>query len=164
LLQYPKCDKESGVLQKTNDINFVQKIVIDNIPNTEIKKSTLHGFGLFARKEISAQTTICLLDGQVMDWDQYESNHALLKESAGALNEYFFMEWNALDKNTLLVRAFRTKYSYINHSKTPNVKVFSFPHRIVAIQDISVGEELTINYNDEPLRDAYFTNEKEFLK
>lgn len=99
-----------------------------------------------------------------MGWDHYDLIHETLKEDAGGLENYFFMEWNALDQKTLLVRAFRTKYSYINHSKTPNVKVFSFPHRIIALKDIEIGEELTIDYNAEPLRDGYFTAEKEFLK
>jgi len=152
------------VLQKTNNIDFVKSIVIDNIPNTEIKESSIHGFGLFAIKVISAQSTVCVLDGQVIGWDKYESNHLSLKGDTGDLEEYFFMEWNALDTKTLLVRPFRTKYSYINHSKTPNVKVLSFPHRIIALKDIEIGEELTIDYNDEPLRDDYFTSEKEFLK
>jgi len=35
----------------TKDLKFVKKSVIDNIPFTEIHKSNIHGFGLFAKKD-----------------------------------------------------------------------------------------------------------------
>ena len=74
------------------------------------------------------------------------------------------MEWNALSATTLLVRAFRTKYSYINHSKNPNVQVVHKPLRIEVIKKIKIGEEILIDYTKEPLRDSYLQKKgKEFL-
>jgi len=70
---------------------------------------------------IKKGTILGFLDGQVMPWAQY--NEIMKNTDLGYFNSYIFMEWNALDKNTLLVRAFRTKYSYINHSRKPNVAI-----------------------------------------
>ena len=37
--------------------------------------------------------------------------------------KYFFMEATTIDRDTYLVRPYRTKYSYINHSRNPNVRL-----------------------------------------
>ena len=73
----------------------------------------------------------------------------------GAFSPDLFMEWNALDTETLLIRPFRTKYSYINHSRSPNTMLARFPLRLTAIFDIDPGDELTIDYRREPLSDDY---------
>nr|WP_297880534.1 SET domain-containing protein-lysine N-methyltransferase [uncultured Campylobacter sp.] len=102
------------------------------------------------------------LDGQVMPWAQY--NEIMKNTDLGYFNSYIFMEWNALDKNTLLVRAFRTKYSYINHSRKPNVAIKYNPMRVEAIKDITKNNEILIDYRKEPLNDNYIKNYgKEFL-
>lgn len=128
--------------------------VIDNIAYTEIKKSSIHGFGLFASEFILEGTILGVLDGQVMNWDEYDnicSQISLPPE----LNESFFMEWNALAEDTLLVRPLRTKYSFINHSRTPNVCLDRFPLKVVAARNLQPGEELLLDYRCEPLRKEY---------
>lgn len=146
----------------TKDLEFVRNSVIDNIPFTEIHKSNIHGFGLFAKKDFKIGEIICILDGQIMNWDFYDK--LCKKIDLKEYQNYIFMEWNALSQNTLLVRAFRTKYSYINHSKTPNVAIKYNPIRIEVIQDIKKNEEIFIDYLKEPLKQNYLQDqEKQFL-
>lgn len=146
----------------TKDLEFVRNSVIDNILFTEISKSNIHGFGLFAKKDFKIGEIICILDGQTMDWDFYDE--LCRKIDLKEYQNYIFMEWNALSQDTLLVRAFRTKYSYINHSKTPNVAIKYNPIRIEVIQDIKNNEEILIDYSKEPLKQNYLQDqEKHFL-
>jgi len=65
------------------------------------------------------------------------------------------MEWNALSVDILLVRALRTKYSYINHSRTPNVKILKESMTIISIVDILPNDEILLDYRDEPLNERY---------
>lgn len=64
-------------------------------------------------------------------------------------------EWNAVSEDMLLVRAFRTKYSFINHSDNPNLRLEYNPLRIVVFRDLNRGDELTLDYNKEPLPEQY---------
>lgn len=143
-------------------LNFVESVVIDNIAFTTIKRSSIHGFGLFADVDFENGKILCLLDGQLMNWDHYEKLRKQI--DLGKYQNYIFMEWNALPDKKLLVRAFRTKYSYINHSKYPNVAVFYDPIRIETIKEIKKGDEILIDYSKESLCDDYLNDEsKGFL-
>lgn len=149
--------------QVTADLYFINKNVIDNIKFTYIAESKIHGFGLFADKNLDSGIILCFLDGQVINWDHYDEIARTI--NLGKYQDYIFMEWNALDTNTLLVRAFRTKYSYINHSSEPNVEVKYNPIRIETIREIREGDEILIDYNKETLKQSYLDNqEKNFLK
>lgn len=139
----------------TEDINFVKKVVVDNISFSYIDKSNVHGFGLFSDKDIHSKTILGNLDGQIMNWNNYDELSDYLKNSLGKYKNYILMEWNALDTKTLLVRPFRTKYSYINHSCEPNVEIKYNPIRIETIKNIEKGEEFLLNYKKEPLKDDY---------
>ena len=144
-------------------VKSINQRIVDNIKNTYIDISSIHGFGLFAKKPIQAGAILCELDGQKMDWDHYEKLRKTI--NLGEYQDYIFMEWNALDTKTLLVRAFRTKYSYINHSKAPNVEVKYNPTRIEAVKDIGEHDELVIDYSKEPLSEEYKTDkEKSFIQ
>lgn len=137
------------------DLNFVRNIVIDNIPDSFISPSKIHGFGLFAARPFVPDEILCVLDGQKMLWDCYDKIDAALRDEVKALVDYFFMEWNSLDTDTLLVRPFRTKYSYINHSRLPNLKLLYDPLRVVVCCHIEDKSEFLIDYRCEPLRATY---------
>ena len=68
-------------------------------------------------------------------------------------------EWNALSEKELLFRPYRTKYSFINHSRQPNVVLKTDPasHRLylMVCQDIPSLSELTLDYRLEPLPIEY---------
>ncbi len=138
------------------DISFVKRTVIDNIVIGHIDNSTIHGLGLFATRMVKEGEILCILDGQVVPKSQYETiRNSLIEHVSHPYDQYFFMEWNVLDNDTLLVRPFRTKYSYINHSRKPNLKIAKFPLRIVALTEIMQNEELTLDYREEPLSTEY---------
>ncbi len=149
----------------TRDLYFVREYTLDTIQNTEIKKSTIDGFGLFATQIIQTNTILCILDGQVMSAKTYENLVEKLSNKVGAFKNYFFMECNKLNIDTYLVRPYRTKYSYINHSFTPNTVIREFPLRLVSLKNIKKGEELTLDYTQEELSNEYLSlKSKGFLK
>ena len=124
--------------------------IIDNIKCGDIKKSKVHGFGLFATRTVEINEVLCYLDGQYIDWKIYDS---LLIKSPELVQ--IFIEWNAISESLLLLRPFRTKYSYINHSRIPNVAVKHNPIRLVALRQIKINEEFLLDYRAEPLRKEY---------
>lgn len=121
--------------------------IIDNIPNTIIGSSTIHGKGLFSAVPIPAGAILVLLDGQLIPLAKQRIVNADICAS--------HCEWNAVSKDMLLVRAFRTKYSFINHSNNPNLRLEYNPLRIVVSSDLNRGDELTLDYNKEPLPEQY---------
>jgi len=138
------------------DYQFVQEYTIDNIKKGYIADSVIHGLGLFASAEIDKDDILCIFDGQIITWEKYHQiKKRLIIELEAPYDTYIFMEWNALDKETLLIRPFRTKYSYINHSRNPNVKIMKYPLRLIALCNIHKDEEITIDYREEPLNDEY---------
>lgn len=119
--------------------------VIDNIPGTTIAKSQVHGFGLFATTEIPKGKLLTTLDGQIVPWWLHEEN--LLTE-----------EWNALPGRRVLVRPYKTKYYYINHSRTPNLTISRRQDESIDIITwcrIAIAEELFLDYRNEPLSEGY---------
>lgn len=115
---------------------------IDNIDGTEIKDSMIHGRGLFATQTIAAGTVLCLLDGQRVPFNVYVKNERAF-------------EWNALEGDVLIVRPYRTKYGFINHSRTPNTCVAYNPLRVESLAVIHENQEITLDYRKEPLPKKY---------
>ena len=115
---------------------------IDNLAETYISESKTHGNGLFSLNEIAQGFVLGELDGQIVDWDVHQKYN-------------LSFEWNAISENKLLVRPYRTKYSYINHSRTPNLVLEENPLRVVAIRNIAKDEELSLDYRKEPLPAEY---------
>jgi SET domain-containing protein len=132
-------------------------LIIDNIPYGEIRTSPTHGYGLFSKKKIYKDEIICILDGQVIQWDRYESIKDALSNliSNKEAESFLFTEWNALDEKTLLARTIRTKYSFINHSRDANLVIKYNPVRVVSRVDIEKGTEMLLDYRKEPLRKEY---------
>lgn len=131
--------------------------VIDNIPETYLSNSTIHGVGLFAARNIGAGTLLAVLDGQIVSFDFYYSMRDRYSNNNDRkdIQDNIFMEWNCIPGDKLLCRMFRTKYSYINHSRTPNCKLIGNPPALWTYEDIREGHELTLDYREEPLPSAY---------
>jgi len=142
-------DKEEGCIKKEDieeKLSYVAKSTVDNIKSTIIAKSQIHGFGLWSVESILPDTVISeALDGQVVEYEFYKKFYMEQND--------LFLEWNCISKDKLLIRPFRTKYSFINHSKNPNCEVREIDGalRVISIKEIKQGEELTLNYLNEPI-------------
>jgi hypothetical protein len=104
--------------------------------------SNIQGLGLFSADHLNKNEVLFKLFGDVVH---------LPKDARYS----FSGEWNALDNNTLLKRSVRTSYGFINHSRHPNCKVDFENLQVQAIKDIKIGEEIFLDYRDEPLPEAY---------
>jgi SET domain-containing protein len=106
------------------------------------------GRGVFAKKKISKDETIDIAPIVLIsnhDWELIEDT---------VLSNYSF-EWDDPKCKGEYESAISLSISqFINHSYKPNVK-YSYDYKnkfieYIAIQDISKGEEITVNYNGEP--------------
>lgn len=100
----------------------------------EIKPSKIHGLGLFAKKNIAKGYVLgpAMIDRSIAT--QYSNNLADNYDNVSP------------DDNWVQVIGTR----FLNHSFQPNVK-FEIQDNIletIAIKNISVGEEITVNYHD----------------
>ena len=141
-----------GTVGYHNEKNMNKKDIINTILCGEIKKSTIHGYGLFATEDIPKGVILTFLDGQKIGYNFY------LKKKKDWVGEMKFHEWNAIENDNLIVRFFRTKYSFINHSRQPNCFVDRYPHSVVTLKQIKKGEEFTLDYRKEPLPQHYLEN------
>ncbi|UTT86151.1 SET domain-containing protein [Vibrio pelagius] len=139
----------------TNDLKFVIRNTLDNISETYISKSSVHGFGLFSKKKINKGTTLGFLDGQVMTLNQWDIIKNSISQNIPGYSDYFFMECNYMEKEKLLVRPLRTKYSYINHNRKPNLEINKDKMSIVTRVDVEKDEELFLDYRLENLPSDY---------
>lgn len=143
--------------------------IINNIKNTYISKSIIEGLGLFSKKSLEKDTLIGILYGQIVEWKSFENWIKEMGKKTIKLSEIgLYEEWNALSENMLLLRLFRTKYGFINHSRNPNIglknNIENHNIEIYTLRRINANEELTLDYRKEKLREEYI-NEKgrEFL-
>lgn len=136
------------------DVAIKHDCIINNIQHTDIRPSPIHGFGLFSTAFIGAGYALATLDGQIISYEFYREMKFRLSLPENS-KDSIFMEWNFLTGKRMLVRMFKTKYSYINHSQRPNCKLLGYPPTIWSIENIGEGDELTLNFHDEPLRNGH---------
>ncbi|WP_179755178.1 alpha/beta fold hydrolase [Microlunatus parietis] len=120
---------------------------LDTLPFTEVRRSAIHGRGLFATASRPAGTLLGELDGQVVD-------------AAAHPDVVDALEWNALNPTTLLVRPIRTSYGFLNHSDQPNVIIDPDGRRLRAGKPIAPGDELTIDYLAQPVPESYLRSDE----
>lgn len=133
---------------------------LKNLHSTYIGKSGVHGNGLFAQTDLYPGDVLGILDGQLMTWNDYNKIVGYFSHLGTSEKKYFFMEWNCISPEFLLVRPFRTFYSLINHSRAPNLFVSQNPLSIVVSLAIKKGDELFIDYRKEPLPENYFNSDE----
>lgn len=131
---------------------------LNNLHSTYIGISRVHGYGLFAQTDLMQGEVLGVLDGQLMTWDAYKKVVDYFSYLEQSEKKYFFMEWNCISSEYLLVRPFRTFYSLINHSRTPNLYITLSPLSVMVSTAIKKGEELFLDYRKEPLPDFYLNN------
>ena len=114
------------------------------IPSLYIGPSTLAGRGVFATEDIPAGSVIEICP--IVPVPRKEIKH--LKKTI-LLNYYF--EWGRKARSAAIVLGYGSLY---NHSFAPNARYYSNIDDntldIVALEDIPVGKEITVNYNGEP--------------
>ena len=118
--------------------------VVDNIANTEVLPSPIHGMGLFATCWIPTGIILCNLDGQLVSWDKHCEKPRC-------------SEWNSIEHELLLTRPYQTKYFAINHSRSPNVDLDSkHPISVLfTLVSIEKGQEILLDYRRQSLPESY---------
>lgn len=99
------------------------------VKQTVVRKSTIHGKGLFAARDFAAGDMVEPIEGEIVLRDS-TSKYAI-----------------ALPGRRTLILAGKTKF--VNHSSKPNVS-FNIRRKtpcIMALRDIVAGEELTSAYD-----------------
>ena len=104
----------------------------------EVKKSSVHGMGIFTKVDIPAEQVICIIKGEVID----EAECIRREDEEG--NVYIF--WNG---DNYIDTANTEMIKNLNHFCSPNGYVDDRDEStlfLVAERDIKAGEELTIDY------------------
>lgn len=117
---------------------------ITNLRTVYEAPSQIHGQGLFAARDFDQNAVLGHLDGQVVDYASHPDVATL--------------EWNGIGGNLVLCRPFATLYALINHSSTPNLSIVPDGWAIQARRAISKDEELTLNYLEHGVPEAYLAS------
>lgn len=99
----------------------------DTNPLARVGKSTIHGRGLFARKDIAVDTFIGRYEGPATDQD---GMHVLWIWNDEA------SRWEGIDG--------KNEMRFLNHSSDPNADWWGTD--LYAIKPIAAGEEITFDY------------------
>jgi hypothetical protein len=120
-------------------------IIIDNddAPFTYVKDSEVEGYGLFAAKNIKKNDLV--IDYRMFPKDWCKIRYSDLTEEQIRKNWYVM-----LNGEECITSDKYSKFSYINHSRTPNCEWVLSIHKIIANRDIEKDEELFIDYRLEP--------------
>ena len=98
----------------------------------EVKKSTVHGFGVFATRDFSVDEFIGIMSGKVPEEGNSDCPHTL---------------WFEGDNGNLFALEPEWPFRFLNHSSKPNADT-STPC-VVAIQEIKGGNEILIHYGED---------------
>src|SRR3989344_9064252 len=107
-------------------------------PKTKVLKSPIEGFGLFADESIKKGELIGIKGGHIIDWRTLKKYEDLVGDSYLQIDDDFVLA--PLRKNEV-----KKVMMFLNHSCEPNVGVRG-EITFVAMRDIKMGEELTIDY------------------
>jgi len=114
--------------------------------NVVVKKSGIHGKGIFAGTDFKKNSFIMWIKGDVIDGGE------CLRRENEENNVYIF--WNG---DTYIDTANSKKIRYINHNCSPNCEVEDGDEKrlkLFAARKIKKGEELTIDYGYEEIYDG----------
>lgn len=101
-------------------------------------KSKIAGRGLFAARAIKKGEVVAIKGGHIIDWKTYKKHEDLIGMTVLQIDDNFILaplKKSEIEKVTI----------FLNHSCGPNVGVRG-EITFVAMRDIKVGEELTIDY------------------
>src|SRR6476620_10849145 len=109
----------------------------------EVRRSPVHGNGVFATRAIEAGERIIEYKGEHIDWPEALRRTA---EKDGPVNHTFFFTLD--DGNVIDGGAKGNDARWINHACEPNCEAYEDDGRVYihALRDIDEGEELNYNY------------------
>ncbi len=109
----------------------------------EVRKSTVHGNGVFALRDIPAGERIIEYRGERITWDEATRRAA---ERGGPVNHTFY--FSLADGNVIDGGRRGNDARWINHACEPNCEAYEEDGRVYihALRDIDAGEELNYNY------------------
>ncbi|MEO7496029.1 MAG: SET domain-containing protein-lysine N-methyltransferase [Massilia sp.] len=112
-------------------------------PLCVVKRSPIHGNGVFARRKIGAGERIIEYLGEIIDWDV-----AIARAEArgGPVNHTFY--FSLADGRVIDGGSDGNDARWINHACEPNCEAYEEDGRVFihALQEIARGEELNYNY------------------
>lgn len=118
------------------------EIDIDDAPNTYVKPSPVAGYGLFASSPFKSGDL-------VINYNQPTTNWYRLKWTELTQEQIDRSYYVGLDEEYCVTCDLHSKFSYINHSRTPNCTWDIPGMTIKANRDIEKDEELFIDYRVE---------------
>ena len=109
----------------------------------EVRKSPVHGNGVFALRAIGAGERIIEYRGERITWDEATRRAA---ERGGPVNHTFY--FSLADGNVIDGGRRGNDARWINHACEPNCEAYEEDGRVYihALRDIDAGEELNYNY------------------
>ena len=112
-------------------------------PRIQVRRSGVHGKGVFALRPIAAGETVIEYLGEVISWDEAQRRHP---HDPAQPNHTFYFH---VDEDRVIDAAHGGNAArWINHSCAPNCEADEREGRIfiVALRDIEPGEELGYDY------------------
>ena len=109
----------------------------------EVRKSPVHGNGVFALRDIPAGDRIIEYRGERITWDEATRRAA---ERGGPVNHTFY--FSLADGNVIDGGRRGNDARWINHACEPNCEAYEDDGRVYihALRNIDAGEELNYNY------------------
>jgi uncharacterized protein len=110
---------------------------------TQVRKSGIHGKGVYAIRPIKAGETVLEYKGDIISWRKAQSRHP---HDPKQPNHTFFFHLD--DGHVIDAKHQGNTAKWINHSCEPNLETEQDGYRVFlkAMRDIDVGEELFYDY------------------
>lgn len=125
-----------GLPHKISDSGSDSRVRSYVSPRTRVSRSQIHGQGMFASQPIRSGEIVCIKGGHILRKSEIYSSGSI--NSYLPLDDEFYLGARNEDEEPLVKLV-------INHSCSPNCGMRG-EITIVAMRDIQVDEELTIDY------------------
>jgi len=110
---------------------------------TYLDKSSIHGIGCFANRDIKQDEIVWLFD---VRFDIKAPKSVIDYQQEGVLYDFLMMNgWWVNERDEIFLICCADNARFINHSKNPNV---TGDYMLIATKDIEAGEEILQNYEE----------------
>jgi hypothetical protein len=128
---------------KPKNINLHGKRIMDNPADydLEVKKSKIHGYGLFTKIPFKKDQAICPynhMKSQIMDWNKFVKKYG---------NDFrFTYSLKAFGNNKIINQKKNRNFVAFTNDNRPYHNVYLAKRGLKARRNIKAGEELTLSY------------------